>query len=209
MLLGKNPIKMMKSKKPLQTGTWGRFASILALSFLVFGCAATSTVTPSPVVSEEPSFDSTTPEGYAGQNGGVIKILKSNGHTVGAILTKDGRNRYNWLVDSYRIQIFERYGRSLEADSGIVPIKDTLGNDMFFIDSDRLFYFIRMNLWSKANRPHDTVWMKLKDKVSMNHFPIPIIHGPLAVAPGGRAESIRKTEANSNGARATVIGGAR
>lgn len=125
-----------------------------------------STITPSPIQDEMASYDSTVPKEYRQFSSGFLGFIEnSEGEAESGILSDAALCRYNALISSYRIQFKETWKIDLDEDDGITPYTDKYGNKLHLIDVEHLQYFIKLNHWNKEDRPNDTAWMKLKDKV--------------------------------------------
>lgn len=135
-----------------------RFASILALNFLLVGCA---TVTPNKIQDNTASYDASTPSQYNQDNGGVIALLDN-----GAVITNQARERYNNLIQMYKIKFKKEKAIELIEDAGIKTYKDRYGNDLFLIDNEHLVYFGVMNSWLKEKVPADNIIDKTIDKIN-------------------------------------------
>ena len=135
-----------------------RFASVLALNFLFVGCA---TVTPDKIQDNTASYDASTPSQYSQDNGGLIAILDN-----GAVITNQARDRYNKLIEMYKIKIKKEKAIELIENAGIQPYKDRYGNNLFLIDNEHLVYFGVMNSWLKEKVPADNIIDKTIDKIN-------------------------------------------
>ena len=135
-----------------------KLASILALNFLLVGCA---TVTPNKIQDDKSSYDATTPKQYDKDNGGLISFVGDD-----ALITRQARERYNNLIKMYRIKFKKEKAIDLNEDYGITPYKDNFGNELFLIDSEHLVYFGVMNSWLKEKVPQDNILDKTIDKIN-------------------------------------------
>lgn len=135
-----------------------KFVSVLALNFLFIGCA---TITPSKIEDSTASYDSSTPSQYNQDNGGVIALLND-----GAVITSQAKDRYNKLIEMYKIRFKKEKAIELTENSGIKPYKDRYGNDLFLIDNEHLVYFGVMNSWLKEKLPADNLLDKTLDKIN-------------------------------------------
>ena len=135
-----------------------KFVSVLALNFLLVGCA---TVTPNKIEDDKSSYDATTPKQYQKDNGGLISFVGDE-----ALITAQARERYNNLIKMYRIKFRKEKAIELNEDSGIKPYKDNFGNKLFLIDSEHLVYFGVMNSWLKEKIPQDNILDKTIDKIN-------------------------------------------
>ena len=135
-----------------------KLASILALNFLLVGCA---TVTPNKIQDDKSSYDATTPKQYDKDNGGLISFVGDD-----ALITRQARERYNNLIKMYRIKFKKEKAIDLTEDAGITPYKDNFGNELFLIDSEHLVYFGVMNSWLKEKVPQDNILDKTIDKIN-------------------------------------------
>lgn len=135
-------------------------ASILALAYLT-GCA--STITPDKVKDHQSSYDESTPSQYSPWNSGILYFVSNdNAETEGVVVTSNFRDRYNYLIDCYRVQFSDPEigsGVLLEKDSGVTPYK----KGTYFIDARHFPYALTLNQWQKDHRPKDSVWEKLKN----------------------------------------------
>jgi len=134
------------------------FVSILALNFLLVGCA---TITPDKIQDSTASYDSSTPSNYNKDNGGLIAILDN-----GAVITASAKDRYNKLIEMYKIKFKKEKAIELVENSGVTPYKDRYGNDLFLIDNEHLVYFGVMNSWLKEKVPADNIIDKTIDKIN-------------------------------------------
>ena len=135
-----------------------KFASVLVLNFLLIGCA---TVTPNKIQDDKSSYDATTPKQYDKDNGGLISFVGDD-----ALITRQARERYNNLIEMYKIKFKKEKAIDLKEDSGIKPYKDNFGNELFLIDSEHLVYFGVLNSWLKEKVPQDNIIDKVIDKVN-------------------------------------------
>ena len=135
-----------------------KFVSVLVLNFLLIGCA---TVTPNKIEDDKSSYDATTPKQYDRDNGGLISFIGDD-----ALITKQARERYNNLIEMYKIKFKKEKAIDLKEDSGIKPYKDSFGNELFLIDSEHLVYFGVLNSWLKEKVPQDNIIDKVIDKVN-------------------------------------------
>ncbi|NBP00119.1 MAG: hypothetical protein EBU90_08300 [Proteobacteria bacterium] len=130
----------------------------MALSFFVAGC---TTVTPDKIEDSTASYDSSTPSQYNQDNGGVIALLED-----GAVITAQAKDRYNKLIQMYKIKFKKEKAVELIEDSGVKPYKDRYGNSLFLIDNEHLVYFGVMNSWLKEKVPADNIIDKTIDKIN-------------------------------------------
>lgn len=135
-----------------------KFVSILALNFLFVGCA---TITPDKIQDSTASYDSSTPSNYNKDNGGLIAILDN-----GAVITSSAKDRYNKLIEMYKIKFKKEKAIELVENAGITPYKDRYGNDLFLIDNEHLVYFGVMNSWLKEKVSADNIIDKTIDKIN-------------------------------------------
>lgn len=135
-----------------------KFASILVLNFLLVSCA---TVTPNKIEDDKSSYDATTPKQYQKDNGGLISFIGDD-----ALITPQARERYNNLIEMYKIKFKKEKAIELKVDSGIKPYKDNFGNELYIIDSEHLVYFGVLNSWLKEKVPQDSIIDKAIDKVN-------------------------------------------
>ena len=134
------------------------FVSILALNFLLVGCV---TITPDKIQDSTASYDASTPSNYNKDNGGLIAILDN-----GAVITASAKDRYNNLINMYKIKFKKEKAIELVENAGITPYKDRYGNELFLIDNEHLVYFGVMNSWLKEKVPADNIIDKTIDKIS-------------------------------------------
>lgn len=127
-------------------------------SFLFVSCA---TVTPDKVTDNTASFDSTTPQQYDPQNSGVIGFTADGK----GILTSNGVERYNSLIQDYKLQFREAKGVELAKNAGITEFLDKHGNLLFYIDHQHLVYFGILNGWRRDGKDIDNIWDKAKNLV--------------------------------------------
>ena len=135
-----------------------RFVNVLVLNFILVSCA---TVTPDKIQDDVASFDSSTPNNYSKDNGGLIAILDD-----GAVITSQAKDRYNKLIEMYKVKFKKEKAIELINDAGIKPYKDRYGNDLFLIDNEHLVYFGVMNSWLKEKIPADNIIDKAIDKIN-------------------------------------------
>lgn len=142
---------------------------IHAWSLLLIGLVLTScTVTPDKVKPHSVGFDSTTPVGTNPQNGGLLDwIVNADGSTWGAIITSDGRDRYNTTIDMYRIQYKAEHGVDITRDTNgttLTTWKDGK-TPVYKIDAAHYKHLLMLNSWLNDKKDPDSVWMKIKDKL--------------------------------------------
>ena len=135
-----------------------KFGSILVLNFFLIGCA---TVTPNKIEDDKSSYDASTPKQYDKDNGGLISFVGDD-----ALITNQARDRYNNLIEMYKIKFKKEKAIELNKDSGIKPYKDNFGNELYVIDSEHLVYFGVLNSWLKEKVPQDNIIDKVIDKVN-------------------------------------------
>ena len=135
-----------------------KFASILVLNFFLIGCA---TITPDKIQDRAVSYDASTPNNYNKDNGGLIAILDN-----GAVITFQAKERYNNLIQMYKIKFKKEKAIELVENAGIQPYKDRYGNDLFLIDNEHLVYFGVMNSWLKEKVLADNIIDKTIDKIN-------------------------------------------
>ena len=135
-----------------------RFASALVLNFFLVSCA---TVTPDKIEDTTASYDASTPSQYNQDNGGLIALLND-----GAVITSQAKERYNNLIQMYKIKFKKEKAIELVENAGIQPYKDRYGNDLFLIDNEHLVYFGVMNSWLKEKVPADNIIDKTIDKIN-------------------------------------------
>jgi len=135
-----------------------KFVNVLVLNFLLVSCA---TVTPDKIQDDVASFDSSTPANYNKDNGGLIALLDN-----GAVITYQARDRYNKLIEMYKIKFKKEKAIELVENAGVQPYKDRYGNDLFLIDNEHLVYFGVLNSWLKEKVPADNILDKTIDKIN-------------------------------------------
>ena len=135
-----------------------KFANVLVLNFLLIGCA---TVTPNKIEDDKSSYDATTPKQYDKDNGGLISFVGDD-----ALITNQARERYNNLIEMYKIKFKKEKAIELKIDSGIKAYKDNFNNNLYLIDSEHLVYFGVLNSWLKEKVPQDNIIDKVIDKVN-------------------------------------------
>lgn len=135
-----------------------KFASVLALNLFLVGCA---TVTPNKIEDDKSSYDASTPKQYDKDNGGLISFIND-----GALITPQARDRYNNLIEMYRIKFKKEKAIELNKDSGVKPYKDSFDNQLYVIDNEHLVYFGVMNGWLKERVPQDNLIDKTIDKIN-------------------------------------------
>jgi hypothetical protein len=130
----------------------------LALNFFLVGCA---TITPDKIQDNTASYDASTPSNYNKDNGGLVALLDN-----GAVITNQAKERYNNLIQMYKIKFKKEKAIELVENAGIQPYKDRYGNDLFLIDNEHLVYFGVMNSWLKEKVPADNIIDKTIDKIN-------------------------------------------
>ena len=135
-----------------------KFVNVLALNFLLVGCA---TVTPDKIQDFTASYDSSTPSQYNQDNGGVVALLDN-----GAVITSQAKDRYNKLIEMYKVKFKKEKAIELVEGAGIQPYKDRYGNNLFLIDNEHLVYFGVMNSWLKEKVPADNIIDKTIDRIN-------------------------------------------
>jgi hypothetical protein len=135
-----------------------KFVSALVLNLLLIGCA---TVTPNKIQDDKSSYDATTPKQYDKDNGGLISFIGDD-----ALITNQARDRYNNLIEMYKIKFKKEKAIELKQDSGIKPYKDNFNNELYLIDSEHLVYFGVLNSWLKEKVPQDNIIDKTIDKIN-------------------------------------------
>jgi hypothetical protein len=122
---------------------------------------ASCTVTPDHVTSDTASYDDTTPPGVDPQNGGFLEwIVNPDGTTWGAIITPDGRDRYNFLIEYYAKSYKAEHNMVLVKDSGVMLITYK-GVAAYKIDSAHYAAYLKMNDWLAGNRDKDSAWLNI------------------------------------------------
>jgi len=127
-------------------------------SFFLVNC---STVTPDKIKDNTPSHDSSTPTQYDDFNSGIIRVLDK-----GLVITEKAKDRYNYLIQSYKIKMKKDFGISLSENAGIKKYIDSFQNELFFIDNEHAVYFGVMNGWMKEKVPQDSIVDKTVDKIT-------------------------------------------
>jgi hypothetical protein len=135
-----------------------KFVSALVLNLVLIGCA---TVTPNKIEDDKSSYDATTPKQYQKDNGGLICFVGDD-----ALITSQARERYNNLINMYKIKFKKEKAIELKTDSGIIPYKDNFNNDLYLIDSEHLVYFGVLNSWLKEKVSQDNILDKTIDKIN-------------------------------------------
>jgi hypothetical protein len=135
-----------------------KFVSALVLNLILISCA---TITPNKIQDDKSSYDATTPKQYDKDNGGLISFF-----TDDALITSQARERYNNLIEMYKIKFKKEKAIELKTDSGIKPYKDNFGNELYLIDSEHLVYFGVLNSWLKEKVPQDNIIDKTIDKIN-------------------------------------------
>ena len=135
-----------------------KFVSALVLNLLLIGCA---TVTPNKIQDDKSSYDATTPKQYDKDNGGLISFIGDD-----ALITNQARDRYNNLIEMYKIKFKKQKAIELKQDSGIKPYKDNFNNNLYLIDSEHLVYFGVLNSWLKEKVSQDNIIDKVLDKTN-------------------------------------------
>ena len=135
-----------------------KFVSALVLNLFLIGCA---TVTPNKIQDDKSSYDATTPKQYDKDNGGLISFIGDD-----ALITNQARDRYNNLIEMYKIKFKKEKAIELKQDSGIKPYKDNFNNELYLIDSEHLVYFGVLNSWLKEKVPQDNILDKTIDKIN-------------------------------------------
>jgi hypothetical protein len=130
----------------------------LALNFLFVSC---TTITPDKIQDNTASYDASTPSNYNKDNGGLIAILED-----GAVITRQAKDRYNKLIEMYRVKFKKEKAIELVENAGIQPYKDRYGNDLFLINNEHLVYFGVLNSWLKEKVPADNIIDKTIDKIN-------------------------------------------
>jgi hypothetical protein len=135
-----------------------KFVNVLVLNCLLVGCA---TVTPNKIQDDKSSYDASTPKQYQKDNGGLISFIGDD-----ALITSQARDRYNNLIEMYKIKFKKEKAIELKQDSGIKPYKDNFNNNLYLIDSEHLVYFGVLNSWLKEKVSQDNIIDKVLDKTN-------------------------------------------
>lgn len=134
------------------------FVSFYLSSFLLVGCA---TITPDKVNDNTASFDSSTPVNYDNLNSGIIGFTDEGS----GIITTFGINRYNNLIEQYKIRFKEFKGVDLKQNDGISNYVDKHGNVLYKIDAQHFVYYGVLNSWRKDGVESDSLWDKTKNLI--------------------------------------------
>lgn len=134
------------------------FVSFCLSSFLFVGCA---TITPNKVNDNTASFDSSTPVNYDNLNSGIIGFTEEGS----GIITTFGVERYNNLIEQYKIRFKEFKGVNLKKNDGISNYVDKHGNVLYKIDAQHFVYYGVLNSWLKDGIESDSLWDKAKNLV--------------------------------------------
>lgn len=109
------------------------FTLTLCLQLSLFqGC--TTTITPDPVVSSQPSFDN------GEQNSGFLKFNEDGS----GVITPHARDRYNALINIYGTSFLI----PITKDAGLIRQED----GTYIIIAESLVKFATMNRWYKSGR---------------------------------------------------------
>ena len=143
------------------------FAIGFLLSFMV-GC---STVTPDYVEDKKASADSSVPEGIGAHKGWFLFSTRDEkGEVNGGVITSQAKERYNNLIKSYRLRFFDVYKVEINENDGVQPYpigeSEHSRSETWFIDAQHLEYYARLSTWAKNGTVDDSVWRKLKDKLT-------------------------------------------
>lgn len=122
------------------------------------GCA---TITPNKVNDNTASFDSSTPVNYDNLNSGIIGFTEEGS----GIITTFGVERYNNLIEQYKIRFKEFKGVNLKKNDGISNYVDKHGNVLYKIDAQHFVYYGVLNSWLKDGIESDSLWDKAKNLV--------------------------------------------
>jgi hypothetical protein len=120
-----------------------------------------ATVTPDKIQDNVASYDNSTPSQYNKHNSGVIGLLDD-----GIIITKSSRDKYNNLIEMYRIKLKKDKAVDLQKDSGIRTYKDKFNNELYILDNEYAVYYSLMNSWLREKVPQDSIIDKAVDKIS-------------------------------------------
>lgn len=138
----------------------------ILLAACIMGCATT---TPDLIPSNRPDPDPSTPVQYLKTvtefNGGFLGFYTDTQGKRRGILTINGRDKYNTLIEKYRLQFQEVNNVTLSPDLGIEEYVDRYNNKLFSIDKTRLKYFMMLSQWARDERDGDSTWLKIKSKI--------------------------------------------
>lgn len=134
------------------------FAVFFLSSLLLVSCA---TVTPDKVVDNTASYDASTPAGYDNLNSGIVGFAPDGS----GILTPFGVERYNKLIELYKVQFRFAKGVELKENAGVKEYLDKSGNLLYKIDQQHLVYYGILNSWRRDGKDADSFWDKAKDLV--------------------------------------------
>jgi hypothetical protein len=134
------------------------FVSFCLSSFLLASCA---TITPDKVEDSTASFDSTTPVNYDNLNSGIIGFTEDGS----LIITTFGVERYNSLIEQYKLRFKEFKGVELKKNDGISNYVDKHSNVLYKIDPQHFVYYGVLNSWRKDGIESDSLWDKAKNFV--------------------------------------------
>lgn len=126
-------------------------------------CGCAGTVTPNHVMVNVASIDSSIPPQYDQSVGWLLKKVKEKGVVTGGVITKNARDRYNYLIEDYAIQYKALHHELLFKDKGVIPWKDKWGNDLFIIDAQHLEAYGIISQMEKDQMAPDSAWQKLKN----------------------------------------------
>lgn len=156
----------MKPVQDITLSPWFE-AFVIAGLFWALALAGCSTITPDSVKATSEGYDASTPSQYPNNSSGFLKFMDDGkGNTTGALITTNALRRYNNLIRDYRLQYRAEKKQEIRELDGVTPTRDEHGNDVYFMDDQRLQVFFLLSRWSKDQKPADSVWQKLKDKLT-------------------------------------------
>lgn len=143
------------------------FIPCLALGLLLAGCATTATITPDFTKDKATASDSSLPAQYSQKQVWFIQYtINAAGERDGAVLTPNGRDRYNTLIGLYALQFQQDNQVLLVRDAGVAPYVDAFGNALWRMDMQHFEYFRRLSReYAKAGKSPDSVWLKIKNAI--------------------------------------------
>lgn len=134
---------------------------ILLASIFYIALTSCTTVTPDKIQDSVASYDGSTPAQYNKHNGGVIGLLED-----GIIVTKSSRDKYNNLIEMYKIKLKKDKAVELQKDAGIKTFKDKFNNELYILDNEHAVYFALMNSWLREKVSQDSIIDKAVDKIN-------------------------------------------
>lgn len=132
---------------------------------LLSGCGTVSTVTPDIEMHDRIAPpDSTAPQPYEGWL--LYSLWDDQGRRTHAIISTQAADRYCALVDDYQLQYYARYKERV-SHSDLTSYITVDGHEAFKMDAQHFEAFIRLSRWNKAHRETDSMWMKIKDTLTL------------------------------------------